>query len=79
MHRVEGEHDRRQIQLTVTADGADRAAQVRDIEDQLYGAIDSALDVAEADALLESLRKLTTASLGGMAFDRRLRAEGTLG
>ncbi len=75
VHRNVGEHDRRQIRLTVTPQGEERAAQVRAIEDQLYDMIDGALDAADAHALLRVLRALTRDSPAGTALDKRLAAE----
>ena len=76
VQRATGERDRRQVRLSVTPEGKDKVAQVRAIEDQLYGVIDSALDVADAEALVQSLRILTTGSPAGAALERRLAAEG---
>ncbi len=73
--RAAGEHDRRQIRLTVTPLGKDRGAQVQAIEDRLYDAIDGALKAEDADALIRVLRSLTQDSPAGAALDRRLAAE----
>lgn len=67
--------DRRQVQLRVTPEGKNRAAQVSSIEDQLYGVIDGTLDAADAHALMNSLLLLTTASPARAALERRLAAE----
>jgi DNA-binding MarR family transcriptional regulator len=75
VHRDAGEHDRRRIRLTVTPQGRDRAAQVRGIEDQVYGSIDGALSADRAQALLGSLRILTRDSPARAALDKRLAAE----
>jgi MarR family transcriptional regulator, organic hydroperoxide resistance regulator len=79
VHRATGEHDRRQIRLTVTPEGRDRADQVRRIEDQLYGVIDNVLNPDDAEALVRALRILTAGSPARVAFDRRLTAEETQG
>lgn len=72
VHRAADEHDRRQIQLTVTPEGSEKADQVRSIENQLYSAIDSALAPDDAESLLHALRALTAGSAARAAFDRRL-------
>lgn len=75
VRRDAGEQDRRQIRLTVTPDGQERAAQVRDIEDRLYETIDQALDADDAQVVTRVLRTLTDGSPAGAALDRRLAAE----
>ena len=75
VHRAAGEHDRRQIRLTVTAEGEDRAARVRGIEDRLYDSIDSALSADDTQALLRILRVLTGGSPARAALDKRLAAD----
>jgi MarR family transcriptional regulator, organic hydroperoxide resistance regulator len=77
VRRDVSEQDRRQIRLTVTPEGEERAAHVRAIEDQLYAAIDGALNADEAEALVRILRTLTTGSPARAALERRLAAEGT--
>lgn len=67
--------DRRQIKLTITAEGAEKAAQVRVIEDGLHGAIDSALSADDAGAFIRVLRELTHDSPAGAALEKRLAAE----
>jgi DNA-binding MarR family transcriptional regulator len=75
VRREAGEHDRRQLRLTVTPLGEEKATQVRGIEDQLYDAIDSGLDPADTEALIRSLRILTRDSAAGTALENRLAAE----
>ena len=75
VHRNVGEHDRRQIRLTATPNGEDKAIQVRAIEDGLYDAIDSALTADDAQNLLQLLRTLTTGSPARDALEKRLAAE----
>ena len=75
VHRNAGEHDRRQIRLTVTTEGNDRAAAVRGIEDRLYDVIDSTLNAADTEPLLRVLRALTRDSPAGTALEKRLAAE----
>jgi MarR family transcriptional regulator, organic hydroperoxide resistance regulator len=74
-NRNAGEHDRRQIRLTVTPEGKDRADRVRGIEDRLYESIDSALDADDTRVLVRALRVLTRDSPAGDALERRLAAE----
>jgi DNA-binding MarR family transcriptional regulator len=76
VHREAGERDRRQIRLSVTPQGADRAARVRGIEDRLYDSIDSALSADDAQSLLRILRLLTEGSPARDALEKRLAAEG---
>jgi MarR family transcriptional regulator, organic hydroperoxide resistance regulator len=76
VQRDAGEQDRRQIRLTVTPKGDERAAQVRAIEDQLYDVIDSAVNADDIEAVLRVLRMLTRDSPAGAALDKRLAAEG---
>ncbi|QDZ16367.1 MarR family winged helix-turn-helix transcriptional regulator [Humibacter ginsenosidimutans] len=76
VQREAGEHDRRQVRLTVTRQGADKAEQVREIEDQLYDAIDGAVTTDDAAALTRVLGALTTGSPAGNALQKRLEAEG---
>lgn len=75
VQRDAGEHDRRQIRLTVSPQGTERAARVRGIEDQLYDAIDSALNADDMKVLVRALRALTHDSPAGDALAKRLAAE----
>jgi DNA-binding MarR family transcriptional regulator len=75
VHRAASEHDRRQIKLTVTPKGDDKANHVRGIENQLYDAIDNALNRVDAETLIEVLRTLTTESPARAALECRLAAE----
>ena len=75
VNRVAGEHDRRQIRLTVTAEGGDRATRVRGIEDRLYEAIDGALSADDTQTLIRILRVLTGGSPARAALEKRLDAE----
>jgi DNA-binding MarR family transcriptional regulator len=75
VQRDAGEHDRRQIRLTVTPEGEVKATRVRAIEDQLYEAIDSALSGDETRVLVRALRVLTQDSPAGSALERRVAAE----
>jgi DNA-binding MarR family transcriptional regulator len=75
VQRDAGEHDRRQIRLTVTPQGTEKAARVRGIEDQIYDAIDGALSADDTQALIRALRVLTRDTPAGAALDKRLAAE----
>jgi MarR family transcriptional regulator, organic hydroperoxide resistance regulator len=75
VNRNAGERDRRQIQLTVTPAGNDRATQVRAIEDRVYDVIDSTVSPDDAEAVLRVLRALTQNSPAGTAFEKRLATE----
>ncbi|KHK99921.1 MarR family transcriptional regulator [Microbacterium mangrovi] len=75
VQRSPGEHDRRQVRLTITPQGESRAAHVRAIEDELSDAIDGALDGVDTEMLVRFLRGVTQGSPAGNALDRRLAAE----
>lgn len=75
VQREVGEHDRRQVRLTATAEGRERSAQVEGIENRLYDVIDGALDAADAEVLTRTLQALTVGSPAGGALDKRLAAE----
>ena len=75
VRRDAGEHDRRQIRLTVTPEGNDRSAQVRAIEDQLYNSIDNTLNAEDTQSLVRVLRTLTHDSPAGTALEKRIAAE----
>ena len=75
VHRDAGEHDRRQVRLAVTQLGAEKSVQVRAIEDQLYDAIDGAMNDSDASVLLRVLLSLTNGSPAGTALENRLAAE----
>jgi DNA-binding MarR family transcriptional regulator len=75
VHRESGEHDRRQTRLAVTPRGEERAARVRDIEDQLYDSIDNTLNADDTRALVRALRLLTRDSPARAALENRIAAE----
>jgi DNA-binding MarR family transcriptional regulator len=75
VHRTASDHDRRQIQLTVTPHGNDTATRVRNIEGKLYDSIDTALYTDETESLISVLRRLTHGSPAGAALEKRLAAE----
>lgn len=68
VERVPGT-DRRRVELTLTAAGKEREAQVRVIEDGMYDAIDALLPSGTA---LEVLRRAITGSPSGAALAKRM-------
>ncbi|MCI0159155.1 winged helix DNA-binding protein [Leifsonia shinshuensis] len=68
------ERDQRQLSLRLTPEGADAAKAVRQIEDAMYAAIDTAVDASDSEILLSTLRALTQGSPAGTALDNRLAA-----
>lgn len=75
VQREASAQDRRQLKLTVTPLGEEKAAHVRSIENGLYDTIDSALHGEDAQALIRILRVLTQGSPAGAALDNRIAAE----
>lgn len=75
VQREAGQHDRRQIRLTATAEGRDKAADVEAVEAQLYTAIEAAVPADTADTLIRVLRGITAGSPAGTALEKRLAAE----
>lgn len=75
VQRDPGEHDRRQVRLTITPPGSEKSTQVKVIEDHLYDVIDGALTDADAQVLLRVLGALTDGSPAGTALGNRLAAE----
>ena len=73
--------DRRQVLLSLTREGTDRARDVLEIEERLYDLIDAALQSAgsdtapdagaRTDAILSFLRSFTRGSSAGTAYARR--------
>jgi DNA-binding MarR family transcriptional regulator len=74
--RDAGEHDRRQVRLTITPLGQEKSAQVRAIEDHLYDAIDTTMSADDQETLLRVLRTFTDGSPAGTALSTRLAASG---
>jgi DNA-binding MarR family transcriptional regulator len=66
--------DRRAVSLSLTPAGAESADAVRAIEDAMYEQIDGAVDAADAEVLIRTLRALTSGTPAGTAFDTRLAA-----
>lgn len=75
VQRTSSEHDRRQVRLTLTARGHDKARRVAEIENQLYDQLDQAGEGADIDAFIEFLHAFTRQSPAGLALANRLAAE----
>lgn len=75
VQRDADDRDRRQIRLSATTLGHERAGDVRVIESQLYDGIDTALDAESARTVIGVLRGLTHGSPAGTALDVRLETE----
>ena len=75
VERSAGESDRRTIRLTATSLGREKADQVREIEERVYAAIDSALDPQAVETLIRALRLLAHGSAAGAALDNRIAAQ----
>lgn len=79
VRRDAGEHDRRQVRLSITALGQEKATQVRAVEDQLHDAIDTAVNADDEETLVRVLRAFTSGSPAGTAFSNRLAADAESG
>ncbi|MEV6842930.1 MarR family transcriptional regulator [Actinoplanes sp. NPDC051411] len=75
VERTVGEHDRRQVRLTLTAAGRDRARRVAEIENRLYDLLDHAVEGTDVGAFIAFLSAFTHQSPAGLALDRRLAAQ----
>ena len=73
--RVPAPHDRRQVQLSLTAEGRAVEAQVREVEATLYSRIDAALEGVDAGSLIELLRRLSDGQPSGHALANRVGDE----
>ncbi|GAB3826254.1 MarR family winged helix-turn-helix transcriptional regulator [Dactylosporangium cerinum] len=69
--RVVAVHDRRQVQLTLTAAGADLARQIAEIEETLYRSIDAASEGLDLTQLTGFLRTFVAGLPAGQALARR--------
>ncbi|NUR28987.1 MAG: winged helix DNA-binding protein [Catenulispora sp.] len=69
--RVVGEHDRRQVELTLTPEGVRVAGRVAGIEDELHRAIESAGSARDIDTVIAYLRTLADGSPAGEAVALR--------
>ncbi|NUT36151.1 MAG: winged helix DNA-binding protein [Hamadaea sp.] len=70
--RAESAHDRRQVELTLTARGRRLAREVARIEDALYRDLGKAAAGHDVDAVLGLLRALVVGQPSGDAVDRRI-------
>ncbi len=75
VQRNASEHDRRQVRLTLTPQGRDKAERVATIENQLYDLLDHAGEGTDIDAVIEFLQAFTRQSPAGLALANRLAAE----
>ncbi|WP_405429049.1 MarR family winged helix-turn-helix transcriptional regulator [Micromonospora sp. NBC_00617] len=75
VQRTTSEHDRRQVRLTLTGPGRDKAHRVAEIENQLYDLLDQASAGTDIDAFIGFLHSFTRQSPAGLALANRLAAE----
>jgi MarR family transcriptional regulator, organic hydroperoxide resistance regulator len=75
VQRTSGEHDRRQVRLTLTPQGSDKARRVAEIENRLYGLLDRASEGMDINPLIAFLHAFTRQSPAGRALANRLAAE----
>jgi DNA-binding MarR family transcriptional regulator len=75
VHRTPGEQDRRQVRLTLTPQGRDKANRVAEIENQLYDLLDRASEGTDIDAFIAFLHAFTRQAPAGLALANRLAAE----
>jgi DNA-binding MarR family transcriptional regulator len=75
VQRTASEDDRRQVRLTLTAQGRDKARRVVEIENQLYDLLDHAGAGTDIDAFITFLDAFTRQSPAGLALANRLAAE----
>jgi DNA-binding MarR family transcriptional regulator len=75
VQRTPSEHDRRQVRLTVTPQGRDKANRVAEIENQLYDLLDRASEGTDIDAFIAFLHAFTRQAPAGLALANRLAAE----
>ncbi len=69
------EHDRRHIELSLTAEGTRIATQIAQIERRLYDMIDAAAQGHDVDAVTGFLRALVDGLPAGRALARRMQPE----
>lgn len=72
--RTAGERDRRQVSLTLTPAGREKAQRVAEVEDRLYALLDQAAEGTDVDGFLAFLSAFTHESPAGLALARRLDA-----
>ncbi|HEY1672246.1 MAG TPA: MarR family transcriptional regulator [Streptosporangiaceae bacterium] len=75
VQRTPSEHDRRQVRLTLTPLGRDKANRVAEIENQLYDLLDRASEGTDIDAFIAFLHAFTRQAPAGLALANRLAAE----
>ena len=75
VQRTTSKHDRRQVRLTLTAPGRDKANRVVEIENQLYDLLDHAGAGTDIDAFITFLHAFTRQTPAGLALANRLAAE----
>ncbi len=75
VHRTPGEQDRRQVRLTLTPQGRDKANRVAEIENRLYDLLDRASEGTDIDAFIAFLHAFTRQAPAGLALANRLAAE----
>jgi MarR family transcriptional regulator, organic hydroperoxide resistance regulator len=75
VQRSPSEDDRRQIKLTLTPQGRDKAHRVAEIENQLYDLLDRASEGTDIDAFIAFLLAFTRQAPAGLALANRLAAE----
>jgi DNA-binding MarR family transcriptional regulator len=75
VQRTPSEHDRRQVRLTLTPQGRDKANRVAEIENQLYDLLDRASEGTDIDAFIAFLHAFTRQAPAGLALANRLAAE----
>jgi DNA-binding MarR family transcriptional regulator len=75
VERTVGERDRRQVSLTLTSDGHDRAGRVAEIENRLYDLLDHAVEGTDVEAFIAFLTAFTHRSPAGLALANRLASE----
>jgi MarR family transcriptional regulator, organic hydroperoxide resistance regulator len=75
VQRTPSEHDRRQVRLTLTPPGRDKANRVAEIENQLYDLLDRASEGTDTDAFIAFLHAFTRQAPAGLALANRLAAE----
>jgi len=71
VNRVPGEHDRRQVELTLTATGKHLARKVAEIEDEIHRALEAAGSARELSAVVGYLRTLVDGQPAGDAVALR--------
>jgi DNA-binding MarR family transcriptional regulator len=75
VQRTPSEHDRRQVRLTLTPQGRDKANRVAEIENQLYDLLDRASEGTDIEAFIAFLHAFTRQAPAGLALANRLAAE----